>query len=74
MYEDLKGSGLLQQTRDSDNRTKVLGALDELVSRGVLVRYTNLERKEGQKWLMSNIRFTLPVILLKNRRRWQARY
>jgi hypothetical protein len=57
MYEDLKGSGLLQQARESDNRTKVLGALDELVSRGVLVRHSSLERKEGQKVI--NVKYTV---------------
>ena len=57
MYEDLKGSGLLQQTRESDNRRTALEALDELVSRSVLVRYTSLERKEGRK--IVNVKYTV---------------
>jgi hypothetical protein len=57
MYEDLKGSGLLQQTRESDNRRTALEALDELVSRGILARYTSLERKEGRK--IVNVKYTV---------------
>lgn len=57
MYEDLKGSGLLQQSRESDNRRTALEALNELVSRDVLVRYTSLERKEGRK--VVNVKYTV---------------
>lgn len=42
-------SGLLQQRRESDNRLKLSTALDELVKRGVLSRYTTTERREGRK-------------------------
>ena len=57
MYEDLKGSGLLQQSRETDNRRTALEALDELVSRGVLVRYSSMERKEGRK--IVNVKYTV---------------
>lgn len=57
MYQDLKGSGLLQQNRESDNRTKVLNALDDLVSRCVLKRYTHEERMKGQKVI--DVKYTL---------------
>ena len=57
MFGDLKGCGLLQQTRESDNRKKALEALDELVNRGVLVRYTSLEHKKGRK--IVNVKYTL---------------
>lgn len=48
MYSDLKGSGLLQQTRERDNRAKVTSALEELVTRGVLSRYVTEDKKEGR--------------------------
>ena len=57
MFGDLKGCGLLQQTRESDNRRTALEALNELVNRGVLVRYTSLVRKEGQK--VVNVKYTV---------------
>jgi hypothetical protein len=57
MFGDLKGCGLLQQTRESDNRRKALEALDELISRGVLTRYIAQERKEGRK--IVNVKYTL---------------
>jgi hypothetical protein len=49
MYSDLKASGLLQQSRERDNRTKVTSSLDELVHRGVLLRYEAENRKDGKK-------------------------
>ena len=58
MYTNLKrDSGLLQQGRDIDNRHKVLAALDELVSRGVLMSYEADIRKEGRK--IANLKYTL---------------
>ena len=57
MVGDLKGCGLLQQTRESDNRRTALEALDELVRRGILARYTSLERKEGKK--IVNVKYTV---------------
>ena len=57
MFGDLKGCGLLQQTRESDNRRTALEALDELVSRGILARYTYLERKVGRK--IVNVKYTV---------------
>lgn len=49
MYLDLKASGLLQQATEGKNRIKVLSALDELVKRGVLIRYEYDERNRGRK-------------------------
>lgn len=50
MYTGLeRDSGLLQQGRGNDNRRKVLAALDELVSRGVLMGYDKGIRKQGRK-------------------------
>lgn len=49
MYSGLKDSGLLQQTRERDNRNKVISALDELVRCKVLMSYQIDERKEGRK-------------------------
>jgi hypothetical protein len=50
MYTGLeRDSGLLQQGRSNDNRRKVLAALDELVSRGVLMGYDTDSRKQGRK-------------------------
>lgn len=49
MYSGLKDSGLLQQTRERDNRNKVKSSLEELVECGVLIRYEINERKEGRK-------------------------
>lgn len=57
MYADLKNSGLLQQSRESDNRKKVLDALDEIVTRGVINRYDSQERYEGRK--IVNVKYTL---------------
>ena len=49
LYSDLKNSGLLQQSREIDNRNKVISALDELVVKGVISRYEIDVRKEGRK-------------------------
>jgi len=49
MFSELKTSGLLQQATEGKNRVKVLSALDELVKRGVLMRYEYDERKKGRK-------------------------
>ena len=57
MYSDLKGSGLLQQTIEGDNRKKALVALDELVSKGVLMNYEPTKRLEGRKIL--DVKYTL---------------
>lgn len=57
MYSDLKKCGLLQQTRESDNRGKVLEALSELVKRNVLAKFSNSDRKQGKKVL--DVKYTL---------------
>ena len=44
-----RDSGLLQQGRSNDNRRKVSAALDELVSRSVLISDDTDVRKEGRK-------------------------
>ncbi len=50
MYTRLqRDSGLLQQNRPNDNRRKVIAALDELISRKVLIDYKVNIRKEGRK-------------------------
>lgn len=50
MFSDVKqSSGLLQQTRDIDNRRKMISALDELQNNGVLLSFDATELKEGRK-------------------------
>jgi hypothetical protein len=50
MFSDVKqSSGLLQQRRDIDNRRKMISALDELTSNGVLLRFDASELKAGRK-------------------------
>lgn len=49
MYSDIKqASGLLQQTKESHNRIKVIDALNELKEKRVIVDYQISERKEGR--------------------------
>ena len=57
MYSDLKGSGLLQQMIEGDNRKKALAALDELVGKGVLMRYETNKRLKGRKII--DVKYTL---------------
>ena len=58
MYTNLeRDSGLLQQGRSNDNRRKVTAALDELVSRGVLMSYEAEIRREGRK--IADVKYTL---------------
>ena len=49
MYSDLKNSGLLQQSTETDNRKKALSALNELTKKGVISRFEIEEKKEGRK-------------------------
>jgi hypothetical protein len=49
MYSELKASGLLQQSRERDNRQKVISALKELIKEKVIMNYETDERKEGRK-------------------------
>lgn len=50
MFSDVKqGSGLLQQTRDIDNRRKMMSALNELKNNDVLLSFTANEIKDGRK-------------------------
>ena len=57
LYSDLKASGLLQQTRERDNRSKVLSSLNELVERGVLLNYEVENRKEGK--IVIDVKYTV---------------
>ncbi len=58
MYSSLaRDSGLLQQGRSNDNRRKVLTALDELVSCGVLIGYDPNIHREGRKVI--DVKYTL---------------
>jgi hypothetical protein len=57
MYLDIKRSGLLQQSRESDNRKKVFDALTELVNRKVLLRFDHDPRGEGKK--VDNVKYTV---------------
>jgi len=57
MYSELKGSGLLQQAREVDNRKKSTEALNELINKGVLIRVETDERKVGRK--IEDIKYTV---------------
>jgi hypothetical protein len=48
MYSDLKSTGLLQQSREIDNRKKVLSALDELKEKNIIAIYETDERKKSR--------------------------
>jgi hypothetical protein len=49
LYSDLKNSGLLQQSKENDNRRKVVSALNELKEKGVLSSFIIDERTEERK-------------------------
>ena len=57
MFSELRESGLLQQSKESDNRRKVISSLNELVKKGVLMNYEMDERKEGRK--IVNVKYTV---------------
>lgn len=57
MYSDLKESGLLQQARETDNRKKVISALNELVAKNVISQYLINEQKKGRK--VQNTKYTI---------------
>lgn len=58
MYSDIEqSSGLLQQSREIDNRRKVKSSLDELKGSGVLTKYETDERKQGRK--IVDVKYTL---------------
>ncbi len=58
MYLDIKQtSGLLQQTRERDNRIKILSAFKELKEKGVILSYEINERKIGRT--ISDIKYTI---------------
>jgi len=50
LFSDVRqASGLLQQSRDIDNRRKLISALDELQAKSVLLRYAVEELKDGRR-------------------------
>lgn len=51
LFSSLEESGLLQQGTPRDNRKKALNALETLVKREVLERYTSTEKREGRRIL-----------------------
>ena len=57
MYSDLENSGLLQQSRETDNRKKVISALNELKKQEVIRRYIVNEKLEGRK--IKDIKYTI---------------
>lgn len=59
MFSDVKqSSGLLRQTKESDNRRKILSALDELVNNDVLLKgYITEESKDGRK--VVDVKYTI---------------
>ncbi len=49
MYSDIKQtSGLLQQTRERDNRIKIISAFNELKEKSIILNYSIDERKTGR--------------------------
>ena len=57
MYSNVKQSGLLQQARERDNRIKMLSALSELKTEGVIASYEIDERKKGNK--ITDVKYTV---------------
>lgn len=58
MYSKLaRDSGLLQQETERKNRQKVIHSLEELKNRGVLMRYTSENRREGKKII--DVKYTI---------------
>lgn len=49
MYSGLKASGLLQQATEDKNRNKAEDALNELIKKGNLARWTKDVRREGRR-------------------------
>jgi hypothetical protein len=57
LYTTLKHTGLLQQARETDNRKKVMAALEELEKAGVLRTFDTDERKQGRTVI--DVKYTL---------------
>jgi hypothetical protein len=58
MYSDVKqNSGLLQQGREADNRKKVIGALEELKNKRVILSYEAGETRHARR--VTNVKYTL---------------
>ena len=62
MYSDIKqASGLLQQERERDNRSKVISAFEELKEKSVILSYDVDERKRGRAVI--EIKYTVKAAL-----------
>lgn len=59
MYSDLKHSGLLLQSSEASNRKKVIGALDELKDRGVILYFEHEDRKMNNGRAIEDVKYTL---------------
>ena len=58
MYSDIKQtSGLLQQTREIDNRRKIRSAFNELQEKGIILAYEIDERKTGRA--ITDVKYTI---------------
>jgi len=58
MYSDIKqASGLLQQTREIDNRKKIISAFKELKKKGIILSYKPDERKKGRT--ITDVKYTI---------------
>ena len=57
MYSDLKNTGLLQQSREIDNRKKVLSALNELKDKNIIAAYKTDERKESR--IITDVKYVI---------------
>ncbi len=57
LFSSLGESGLLQQGTPRDNRKKALNALETLVKKEVLERYTCTEKKEGRR--ICDVKYTM---------------
>ncbi len=58
MYSDIKqASGLLQQKKEGNNRTKILSAFNELKQKGIILNVEIDERKTGRN--ITDIKYTI---------------
>lgn len=56
-YSTVKESALLLQTRESDNRKKVISALKELINKNIIYKYDIHEEKKGRT--INQIKYTI---------------
>ena len=58
MYSDIKqASGLLQQNKEGNNRSKILSAFEELKEKGVIQSYVTDERKTARA--ITDVKYTI---------------